>query len=254
MRKDGAFRALLDFARENPDCLSNQVDEMAEAIIIALADGGMHPRQLFARVLNSTDPNFLFAVVYNKLAQDEAKRLELLDAVVTADEMIWHDAILNAKTVANKFARAEDFEHLLKNHRDALLYQRDERPLFLFVPSDEYWRKRVRWYIAKRDWRRAWDEFRKARRGFFNGPKEEAPRFGKIDMTWYCYEASKETLVALIRELFNGMVSRGVFAKLIDSECVPSVEGAMAIKLTEYFREQRNAQRRKKWDVARRKV
>ena len=47
MKKDGAFRALLDFARENPDCLNNQGDEMSEVIIKALADGGMHPRQLW---------------------------------------------------------------------------------------------------------------------------------------------------------------------------------------------------------------
>ncbi|MBI5254174.1 hypothetical protein HY932_00085 [Candidatus Falkowbacteria bacterium] len=239
-KRDAKTRSLIDFVRDNEDGLYGLTRPAAQFIVESLADAGMDASQLFARVVCSSEPNFLFVVLYDWLSKDAAQRLRLLDAVVTAPETVWSYP-LSASFVATKFTRAEDFEHLLKRHRTALLYRYNELQIFGCFSSDEYWRKRVQQYIAKYDWRRAWDEFHKARRGFFTGTKKVAPKFGKVDLTWYHYEASKSILVALIHELFNIMASYRLLAKFTAAEIDllsnsrDALANAMERRIAEYF-------------------
>jgi hypothetical protein len=268
--------AFLCFVRDNPNGLCHTPMSTATRIIEALADEGMEPRKLLVRVINSGHSGCLFDILFEKIRGDEAKRLALLNAVVTIPYHVRYAGHLDAQSEAAQFTRAEDFEHLLNHHRAALLHPDDEHLYLRFSPN-AYWRKRVRWYIVKCDYRRAWDELRKANRGFFIGSKEEAPRFGNINPNLYRYSASGEVLTASVHELFNNMVKYGVLSPLSDEDKVPYSEilessfanalrphqetdrgrptvvnrsEAMVLKIARHFRKERDAQRRKRWDEA----
>ncbi len=224
------FNALLDFVRQSRDGLRGIEKEAATRVVKGLAGEGMSAHDLLGRIIRSEYVEALFLVLYDEIGQDADKRIALLDAMLALPESVWGDGALNAGSVATKFARAEDFNHLLKHHKDAILYKREASYLLGHFSPDEYWLKRVRWYIVKRDYRRTWDELRRAERGYFIGSKEETPRFGKWDPMWYSYEASQESVATLARELCDAMIGPG----LISSET----------SLADYFRQQRNAKRR----------
>jgi hypothetical protein len=282
--------AFLDFVRKNGNGLRGVKAETAAHVIEILADEGMEVRKLLIRVIDSFSSNLLFGTLYGKVCNDEAKRVELLDAIITIPRRVWLEGNLSHHTIRTAFSRAEDFEHLLKCHRAVILQPDDEHWERCFS-SDEYWRKRVRWYIAKGDHCRAWDELRKAWRGFFVGAEEGIHRFGTHDPAQHVFQASKEVLTECVRELFQVMNRSGEIPALTDDDCVLKyeyqwrngwslaagydfaclyrtqkgrighgdsrtvphifcVEGAMVLKIAKHFREEQNARRRKRWNEA----
>src|SRR3990167_1260392 len=299
MKED--VKVFLDVVMQNPRGLygvSNR--DVAEKALIWCLDHGLSTSGLLARVIHANHPEYLFSLLCTKL-KDSNKRFELLDAVIRVPQRVWDDAILNAQSVGEIFSGAEDFSHILKYHKDRFL--NFERPEFAkCFSSDQFWLHRVRWYIAKGDFRRAWDELKRAWRGFFVGPKDTSVWLRGIRPNWYYYAASKKVLAQLVHELYHGMLDKQIidpiteddhalrtakqkvhvygirvrevaavhvhtrtvivagidFARLfrrteqpydVTKPLVLADEGAMILKIAEYWRQQRNAQRRRQCET-----
>lgn len=296
------FRIFIEMLKVNPEGLFGIDEKTAEqALQWCWQEGVLSVPKLLGRVLNSSHPEYLFSVLFNCLDK-LPKRYELLEAVMRTPERIWENAILDLSKVAEKFSSAEDFEYILKHHRDILLDAK--RPDFAkYFSADEYWLKRVRWYIGKSDVRRAWDELKKAWHGFFIGPNNAPPWERELCPDWYRYVALKSTLAELVPELYVCMLSKNLVQPITEEDHVvrsaqvkmniyriskrgtaeaqyqrsvvvagfefarifrqlkeqhgdimqPLIladEGAMILKIAEYFRQQRNAKRRQKWEAA----
>ncbi|MFH1745071.1 MAG: hypothetical protein ABH881_02800 [bacterium] len=219
--------SLLCFAREESECFIEVSIKTAASIIMKLAEEGMRAEELLNRVLSSSEEfigdeeesfnyqNRLFSALYQVLEKDEKRRFELLDAVVALEEEEWSSAELDARFVAKHFAKAEDFEYLLKGHYGDLF---SENTSFTSrLSTDSYWIKRVEWYIvSKRDWRRSWDEIQKAWRGFPVGQEKQLPN--KIDFSLYRYRANKWIVASFVQQLFALMVKDGTIELLIDKD------------------------------------
>jgi hypothetical protein len=235
--------ALLDFVRANNRGLFDVSEKTATLVIELLADERVEPHQLLSRVINSDAPNKLFRVLFTKVEADDQRRLALLDAVVAIQNSTWIDGTLSPKCVAGLFTTRKDFEYVLTNHRDAI--SRPGEKVFLRFYFDEYWRVHVRWYIVSGDFRRAWDELRKTKRGYYIGSKES----GKRDPKLYRYGATSRILREIVQELYSAMIEKNALVALPSGKASQDAV-AMSHRLADHFRTLRNAQRQKKVERA----
>lgn len=237
-------RALLDFVLQNSKGLRGVPKDTAESVLQCLMDENMSPSRLLTRAVNSSDPVKLFDFLYDAIEKEQPeRRLQLLDAIVRLPDWVWVNGVLNHCSVAARYDRAEDFAHLLESHRTELLNEEVASRIMGDFSSDKYWLHRVRWFIVKGDFRRAWDELGKAERGFFIGGKEHMPRFGKYEPEYYCFAATHATIDIVGWELYEAMERENIFPT------TPGIVSQLAwkfAKIKEYFRIQRNARRRKK--------
>lgn len=223
--------AFIDFLcdEENARGLQMVTTDLAQSVIVELVRRRMSAADLLRRVMHAHEPGKAFTMLFNAYCtQSFAKRHELLDAIMAVPVGRWGTTThLELDVVASHFTTADDFEYLFTHHQEDIL--NDDHPIGLDICPDEYWMKRIRRYIEKRDWERAYDELRRASRGFFSGPKEERPLFGKADSVWYRFHASQATLHTLVQELFEVMVQRNVIAALRDDDAFTSMSAAVPL-------------------------
>jgi hypothetical protein len=208
--------ALVDIVRTNSDGLSSMECigfEEAREIIRTLAEEGMSVSALFRRVVNSSYPAELFAFLV-ELFGDTPRRTQLIDALVALPWGEYRYAELELQDFVQWFASTKDFKHLLARHREYLLDKNKEQ--LPFDPTS-YWIDTVRWYIVKCDFRRAWDEWRHAVRGFYFG-KPEHLLLGKADPRDYRFQAPPGVCDVLIRELIDAIVAMGEMKPLEPGE------------------------------------
>jgi hypothetical protein len=242
LRSRESFEDCLNFVRNEVKCsgvFADVSEKDAKRLVETLVNDGMSPAEIHKRIVFSSRADFLFSVLYDKVCASQEKRMALLDALVFSSKDLSAGAHLDATFVAGKFSTAEDFQHLLDYHSHLLFYERDSSWLAKYFSADDYWLSKVRWYIAKKDHRRAWDEFRRAQKGFFIGPKNGSPRSDEIEPQDYCCAVTAETATMLVRELYIGMQVAGLLPDA-DDEC------AMMRLMAEHFRQERNARRRAK--------
>jgi len=245
-------QAFLDFCRKNSLCLQETEKQQAIFAIRALISEKMKPKDVVARIVHSIFSDHLFEIAARFYCVDKTDRLEFLDALASLPARTWVDNVLGAERFGELFNEADDFEYLLK-HFPAKLFD-SGGPLYQLFSSDEYWRIRILRYSVKSDYRRAWDELRKADRGFFVGPEEEKPLFGQYDPEFYAYQARPATIDRLTRDLFMYMERDGLI-ELTEADVLavnPDEDGgdraatAMWRKLDLYWKGVRKVARRKK--------
>ncbi len=91
---------------------------------------------------------------------------------------------------------------------------------------DIFWTIRVRTHIAKKDWKRAWDDLRHALIGF---PEDETAlsQYRELRYSWenkkvlddrslYCQK--QETRAQLVRDVFNAMVAASLLENLVEAD------------------------------------
>jgi len=206
--------AFADFVRDNPDAI-NQIDSPAQcvAVLDALA------RQVPASRLVPMTQHVLFGdklLVHltDLVAKDDRQEFAL--AVARFSDEYITAAIWNVWTVVRALTGA-DFKDLFE-HCPALLEV--GHPLYgeLEIDTDAYWQQRVRRYAVRRDFRRAWDEINKARRGFV---RQEGTPVGHVSRHKQEFGAcSKEVLAELVGELFAAMCTKGLVLAITDTDMV----------------------------------
>lgn len=249
--------AFLDFCRKNPLCLQDAEKGDAIFAVNTLVSEGMKPHDLMRRIVHSAYSDRLFeALVKIFCAPGNKDRLDLLDAVVRQRKSVWEMNILDTNRIGEIFDKADDFEYLLKNFSHLLFDQGGH--LFEVFHPDEYWRIRVTRYYLKKDFRRAWDELKKADRGFFIGREEDRPLFGRLDPDFYAYRAHDVTVENLTRRLFSYMEEAKLIALTEDDVLAVGPDDgsmdratvAMWRKMDRHWKGVRKVARRKKLEAS----
>lgn len=204
------FEAFVAFLEGNRNGMTDAgvSQDYAMRAIACLADKGMSAECL---VLRARHPHFgdeLLQLVSEKFRGK--RRAEFINALFALPYSSWEKYFDNG-IVAEFSATPEEFEFMLENHKDVLF--NCEHPMFDRVNPDPYWQNRVRRFIARRDYQRAYDELKKAIRGLlvYKEANDDGPR--AHEMNEYAYQISQEALIGLIREMHDAMISQ----KLIEA-------------------------------------
>ena len=212
------------FLRDNPHCL---VDVAANADVADLvrrlaASGDLPMTAILERISSSACPDFFFGALFDQVDRNLAMRLELINALVRKRRGGWLSDAFDPRMVGKKFDLACDFVSLIEFNREVLLDADDDsRPEFLnYIDPNPYWNVMVIDRIERRDYKRAWDELKKARYGLFIGTKADSLRMAlrvrdgqARDASLYRYMAGYLTWRQLSLRLFTAMVEAGKFTR-----------------------------------------
>ncbi|MSU75817.1 MAG: hypothetical protein EXS55_04880 [Candidatus Magasanikbacteria bacterium] len=133
--------------------------------------------------------------------------LEFVRAVVLNPVKVWgrYFSVLVAQEILDQ----EDMMDLIIKEVPDVLDSDNDHPLFECFQPDQYWAKLVHRHIAKRDWRRAYEETKKASKGMRirqpNIQKGDRPFDDNIPRR---FPATKRMVARLIGELFSAMVKK----------------------------------------------
>jgi|GEM_PF-6295872 len=185
--------AFIDFVRHNPRGLSGVKLGLAKVVIKDLLEDGFPVGDLFIRSLQSVHAQELLIALFEKVRGNPVMRTSLLDGVIHTPEKFWESS-LDPDAASAMFDEAEDFGYLYANHREMLREQR-YNPFLSGLSTDKFWLKRVSWYIAKRDYLRAWDELKKAWWGIYVGEEEF------FDITYDSYDRQYNAKAEIVQTL-----------------------------------------------------
>jgi hypothetical protein len=231
------FEWLVDLVADEEDGLRAVTQKhLAEKVVLALVRGGHPLADVLARAAHSPFADHLLERVIEAVA-NTARRRELVTALIGLPDKYWSDSWecedFGFPAPPWRFDDPEDFEWMLAHHPEIM--RNCEHPLHNAFNADAYWMKRVRRHIVRKDFVRAFDEFKKAFRGFYVNDRpplardlrapgyRDARQWQSADA--YKYGASPPTLRTLIRELHDAMVA----AKLI----APVPEGPFTLTADE---------------------
>lgn len=218
--------AFTAFVRDEPTGIDQtRFYSHAEAALSTLFEEGMSAAELLQR----TGHGLFGDRLLNRIAEmfREAGR--------------WSEFVKALLDMAADFIRKEfyDRKEVLALIDEIPLYPR--HPFFQSLGGDAYWTRKIRWHIAKGDFRRAWDEFKKARKG-----GDLMPSYRTFDL--------------LARELYRAMVAQGLINQIEGEPLMPQTvlllgthslpsgwndEGIIPA-MQSYFRQKKNEARRAK--------
>jgi hypothetical protein len=126
------------------------------------------------------------------------KWLRAVDAVAAhANDNIERRA-WSQKTVLEVLNDPQILGYLVDNYRGEIT---DPSHVLYHVNLDSYWNTRVRWFIAKGDLLRAWDELIKSVRGIAADHRVQSPHLHRI---------SSKYLRPLVQSLFEALLAKGL--------------------------------------------
>lgn len=221
------FVALVAFVEDNPCGLATiRKQELARRVLQHLLEGKMDALNLFLRAKSSRFRDEFFADITTAL-KTAGRTEEWARAIVMSPADWWGEEGFDPDDVCMYLDDAELFEMVVNKRRELL--NDPDHFLFHVLKPDAYWMKRVRWYIASRDYPRAWDELKKALRGFrVSRLAACAQRSGDRRYRWnqkfqpleeehgHGFWASEEVLKRLVTELFAAMVGAGLVNQIPD--------------------------------------
>lgn len=178
-------------------------------------------------------------LLMNMLYQPEilgCTRHEVLDAALSIPRQLWGQEEAFDAVAFGRLIRPDDDLSVIFERKDLF---RGESTLPFPIPHELYWTHKVQWYIGKKDFRRAWDELRKARKGFTKAPDDPAeamleqhristslrrgnPFFGGN------YSVDSTVTKPLINQLYSAMVQ----ARIVKLEELPALKKHTGLRTT----------------------
>ena len=229
--------AEIDFVADSSDGLATiPRSSTAEHIIEELFARGMPAIGLIRRVsAHCASGRLMRRLAELVLASGNTeKQLDFLVAVYEAGEVfesLEHSDC--ASSIANSTFAALAFQktHILDSSQNP--YFEILSPLVSADVINAYWIEQVRYYLVQRNWRRAFDEWKRAFRGRLVSSPEPGyyPGHGYLSLNppRYAHAASPETARGLLRELYTCMTDGGILPRItaddlvIDSDVQPIV-------------------------------
>jgi len=115
---------------------------------------------------------------------------------------------VGSKYIFSLLLRADNFPRVVRRAQDVLLRGGS---LFTSYPADEYWTRKVRYYLKKCDYRRAWDELLRSYHGI--SPSVDSSKYVRG-----AYRADQELLRALLKEIYEELVLVNRITRLEEDE------------------------------------
>lgn len=216
------MRALESFARHNPHSFTViKRKKTAERVMGRLFAHGMDARALLVRACLSPFMEALLALLAQRF-REEGRWQEYVEGVVCAPFNVWEvrGGGLPLSYFSSEVLPYTDQLGLFQTFKDELC--NPEHPLFNSFSADEYWQAKVCRFIDSGDFRRAWDELKKARKGML---KHGISAKDEVDsLTFYmdpcnrCFQASRRCLADLVDRLFKAMLGKGELLPLTSSD------------------------------------
>ena len=198
---DESFEKLVSFAQKEPHCfrsLSSQEVELAERVMGELVRRDMPMNDVVERIVHSRFKNNLLLFVLNNV-EDPAQRAQLIDSLMMEIRL---QGV--GETVGNCLSVSDELPSILTNY--AHLIADPDHYLYGRLSIDQYWAHRVRRHLLKPkpDTERAYDELRKAWKGF-RELEEEVAR--KLDRDNFRLEThiSNTCLERLVAEIYEAV-------------------------------------------------
>jgi hypothetical protein len=280
------IKSVRDFSRHSIDGLAQVQDpNLALELLGHFVDDGMAEAEVVQRIVWSPYADQLFEKLAEYYQEEQCGKqpLALADALMSLDEKDWACGNLTMRKVVTWLVRWMSARELFRVFGELLLDE--DHPLFEQVNADEYWIATVQHFTINRDYRRAWEEIRKARGGLLkinripptDGDIERLRRFHR-DPDNRCYRASKKCMMSLVNQLFDAMHEAGKIPDRRATDCLvcggrdapqaplPSLEfavslgcekyedrdvwrlsptGVMVLLLARHFCDQKNARKRR---------
>ncbi len=206
-----SFRACRDvvWSWGNPDLLIGLSRERAQEVVVRLAKRGMHPRSLIRRIIYSPHADHLLPVLAEQCRKGGGVRVEqFVMGLLRVKPERWNDAFDPA--VAGTLLSEADAAQIVLARQPSILAE-EQHPLREFFSADAYWKERVRKFVAREDFERAWDELRRA----WHGVGVHASR-GEGTVLVNVGRASSRAIGELALEIARGLAEQGVFQPLAD--------------------------------------
>ncbi len=218
--KPNTLNALVAFIEDNEKGF-DQVSSSEQAVFIAqqLLRRGMPVLMVLKRLFFSKHANRALQAIISDESSSSYRRQQLVEAILELPRTYWGEFRtdgrgFNAQLISDLISHPEVFELIVKTKPRIIKDQ--EHPLHEALKPDAYWLKRVRHCIDKKDFCRAFEELKKADRGFYAGSGNPV-----TDEDWeFTCAASRGALTTLIRELYHAMVRKGLVTAVSDSSLV----------------------------------
>lgn len=222
------FKAFVEFLADDPDGLRTAyhvIDRvkpvsynMAKAAILCLSRRkGFSCKKIVCRCRHHAWGNDLLRALADRF-RNKKRWVSFVRAVISIPADWWNE-YFSVDVAQRILDQPNVMELLIKEHPEAL--RKDYHPLFECFRPDTYWSQVVRRYIATYDYRRAYDEVKKASKGIRVGePDEKDNNPFKDDMIPRRFAASKSMVGQLVRELFAAMVAHNLFPPLPEGNYV----------------------------------
>jgi hypothetical protein len=205
--------AFVDFLYENDECLEGMSYLKAKSAILYLARNGMDASGLMKRACHSAHSKRLL-IMLTRIFKGKRKRHALMKTLLTLPTNYWEEHFQMEELPTLFSGGDSDIDYIRQHHNEILTDE--QHPLFRCVGDmDAYWERHIRLYIVKRDFRRAWDELRKAHRGFLSeeGLAEVLKYRSRYSLRG-THRASNTTLKTLVGELYTAMSDGSLIATL----------------------------------------
>lgn len=216
------FRSFVEFLADDPNwsLTSIQVTDrvkpvtfkMAKAAILCLSKRkGFSCKKLVRRCRHHAWGDDLLRALADRF-RNKKRWMNFFRAVISTPADWWGE-YFSVDLAQEILDQPNIMELLIKEHPKAI--REDDHPLFECFQPDTYWARLVRRYIATYDYRRAYDEVKKANKGirFGESDKEKKNPFDEKEYSRR-FPASREAIAQLIRELFIEMVAHGLLTAL----------------------------------------
>lgn len=223
------FRTFVEFMADNPDGLLTTIQitervkpvtfEMAKAALLCLARRkSFSCKKLIRRCRHHKWGSKLLEAVAHYF-QGKKRWKKFARALLSTPASWWHEYF--SVDVAQKTLDDPRVMELLIQKLPTMLSDDaygEEHPLLEYVRPDKYWANQVRRYLATYDYRRAWDEVKKASKGIrISEPGEQCNPFNEDDSSRK-FAASKSVIGELVRELFAELVAHGFLTPLPEGD------------------------------------
>ncbi len=221
MYVDNVFDSFVDYLRENEDGI-DQVNDLNTAcrVLDELAKDGMSAAALVRRCAHWSLAEDLVTHVTKMFwnGQKGRRRRELLDALAVMTSEWWDETGLEPHWFLTQINGWEVLDHFLAHHKSIILdpqgrlYIAASRFRGALALVDDFWIYKVRYYIVRKDFRRAWEELNKAYKGLLNHGIVKENYKNRIDFIEACsdrynrgWKATYETIGRLAMELYHSM-------------------------------------------------
>ena len=220
MYVDNVFDSFVDYLRENEDGI-DQVNDLNTAcrVLDELAKDGMSAAALVRRCAHWSLAEDLVTHVTKMFwnGQKGRRRRELLDALAMMTSEWWDETGLEPHWFLTQINGWEMLDHFLAYHKAIILDPQGR----LYIAAgrfrglalvEDFWTYKVRYYIVRKDFRRAWEELNKAYKGFLNHGIVKENYKNRRDFIEACadrynrgWKATYETIGRLAMELYHSM-------------------------------------------------
>ncbi len=119
---------------------------------------------------------------------------------------------------------SEDDVHQLLSDAGLRRLLAKEDHVFRSVNADAFWIRHVEWFIRQKNFRRAWDELVKGRRGISDSPaiavadRNMASRYGQDLYEQRYFQMSQKAIAVCTHRLYAEMVAQGIFVAIDEDD------------------------------------